>query len=366
MINLFLAGDVMTGRGIDQILPHSGDATLYESHVRSAVDYVALAEGASGPVPRPVRWDYVWGDALAVVDRQAPDVRIVNLETAITARGSPAPKGINYRMHPGNVAVLTAARLDACVLANNHVLDWGEVGLLDTLETLHQAGLGVAGAGRSELQAAAPLMVPVQGRGRVIVLAFGCASSGIPQAWAAHGARPGVNMLPDLSASAITAIAARVRATRRQGDIVVASIHWGGNWGYEIPAEHRSFAHALIDDAGADLVHGHSSHHAIGIEVYRGKLVLYGCGDFINDYEGIGGYEQFRPDLVLAYFPQVRPENGALAALEMVPFQVRRLHLLRASSEAAGWMAAALSREGARLGTHVDVTSQSTLRLSWS
>jgi len=76
---------------------------------------------------------------------------------------------------------------------------------------------------------------------------------------------------------------------------VVASIHWGDNWGYEI-------AHNLIDHAGVDIIHGHSSHHAKGIEVWHGKPVIYGCGDFINDYEGIGGNEKYRSDLSLMYF----------------------------------------------------------------
>jgi poly-gamma-glutamate capsule biosynthesis protein CapA/YwtB (metallophosphatase superfamily) len=74
-----------------------------------------------------------------------------------------------------------------------------------------------------------------------------------------------------------------------EGDIVVASIHWGGNWGYRIPSAHIAFAHALIDKSQVDVIHGHSSHHPIGLEVYKGKLVIYGCGDFINDYEGISG-----------------------------------------------------------------------------
>jgi Putative enzyme of poly-gamma-glutamate biosynthesis (capsule formation) len=81
---------------------------------------------------------------------------------------------------------------------------------------------------------------------------------------------------------------------KQQGDIVVASIHWGGNWDYKVPREQREFAHKLIDEAGVDVIHGHSSHHIKGIEVYRGKLIMYGCSDLLNDYEGISGlYEDF-------------------------------------------------------------------------
>ncbi|MFP3607435.1 CapA family protein, partial [Paraburkholderia sp. SIMBA_053] len=92
------------------------------------------------------------------------------------------------------------------------------------------------------------------------------------------------------------------RAVRQAADIVIVSIHWGENFDFDIPTSQRYFAHELIDSAGADLVHGHSSHHVKGIELYRGKLVLYGAGDFINDYEGIGGQEAFRSDLALMYF----------------------------------------------------------------
>ena len=114
----------MTGRGIDQILPHPCDPVLYEDRLKSALGYVALAERAHGPIGRPVRFEYIWGGALEALSRRAPDARIINLETAITEDGPPEPKGINYRMNPANVPVLTAAGIHCCVLANNHVMDW--------------------------------------------------------------------------------------------------------------------------------------------------------------------------------------------------------------------------------------------------
>ena len=118
-VTLFLCGDVMTGRGIDQILPHAGDPRLFESYVRSAHDYVALAERGAGPIPRPVDFAYIWGDALGELARVAPDARVVNLETSVTRSEEAWPKGINYRMNPANVGCLAAAGIDVCVLANN-------------------------------------------------------------------------------------------------------------------------------------------------------------------------------------------------------------------------------------------------------
>jgi poly-gamma-glutamate synthesis protein (capsule biosynthesis protein) len=146
----------------------------------------------------------------------------------------------------------------------------------------------------------------------------------------------------------------------------VASIHWGSNWGYKIPSEQRAFAHELIDEAGVDIIHGHSSHHAKGIEIYRGKPILYGCGDFINDYEGIQGHRGYRGDLVLMYFPTINPATGRLVRLEMTPLQIKRFQLHRVSRKDAEWVRDTLAREGRELGTTVTLTHGNTLRVGSS
>ncbi|RUU12273.1 poly-gamma-glutamate biosynthesis protein, partial [Mesorhizobium sp. M6A.T.Ca.TU.002.02.2.1] len=163
---LFLCGDVMLGRGIDQILASPGDPHLYERYVKSATTYVELAERINGPIPRKVDDAYVWGDALSELDREAPDARIINLETSITTSLSLAPKGINYKMNPANIGCLAAAQVSCCVLANNHVLDWDEPGLVETLDTLRHAGLVYAGAGLDADEAAAPAAIELAGGGR--------------------------------------------------------------------------------------------------------------------------------------------------------------------------------------------------------
>jgi poly-gamma-glutamate capsule biosynthesis protein CapA/YwtB (metallophosphatase superfamily) len=364
-VKLFLCGDVMTGRGIDQILPHPADPYICEPWVESALTYVELAEAASGVVPKPVDFLYIWGNALAELEHAAPDARIINLETSVTARGNCTMPGISYRMNPENLPCLTAAEIDCCVLANNHVLDWGRTGLADTLDSLKGGGLKIVGAGRDAGEAAAPAILDLPGKGRILVFAAGFPSSGIPNRWAAMAGRPGVNFFESLSDDALAAIATQVRSVKRQGDIAVASVHWGGNWGYEVPAGERRFAHGLIDNAGIDIVHGHSSHHVKGIEVYRGRLVLYGCGDFLNDYEGIRGYEQFRDDLVLMYFPRVAVEDGRLVECRMVPLRIRKFRLNRASRSEAEWLCATLNREGKRFGTAAEMTDGGHLRLRW-
>lgn len=365
-ITMFLCGDVMTGRGVDQILPNPCAPRIHESYVKDARGYVALTEQASGPIAYPVDYSYIWGDALDELELVDPDVCIINLETSVTGsddywRG----KGIHYRMNPKNISCITAAGIDCCVLANNHVLDWGYAGLTETLDTLRQAGIRYAGAGENAADAAAPAVLELEGKGRVIVFACGHGSSGVSGAWAAGKNRAGVNLLDAFSGAAVQRIKEQVAAVKRPRDVVVVSIHWGGNWGYKVPDGHRTFAHRLIDEAGVDLIHGHSSHHAKGLEVYKNRLILYGCGDFLNDYEGIGGYESFRSDLVLMYFPCIDPETGKLAALRMVPMRMNKFRLKRASQADTQWMRETLMRKAGVYGGRLGAVDEGRLSLVW-
>ena len=363
---IFLCGDVMTGRGIDQVLPHPSVPHIFEGYLKDARDYLRLAEQLSGDIPTPAGFTYPWGDALGVFEKMAPDLRIINLETSITkSEDYWKGKGINYRMHPENIPLLTRARIDAATLANNHVLDWGYAGLEETLITLRKAGVKTAGAGRNREEAEAPAGLVVPGKGRVHLFSFGLESSGIPPAWGVTAVKPGVGLLPDLSASTVAHLAARVKAVKLAGDTVIASVHWGGNWGFEISREERNFAHGLIDTAAVDIVHGHSSHHVKGIELYRGRLVIYGCGDFINDYEGIKGLESYRSNLGLMYFARVDAATGELASLNMVPTRLRKFRVQLASPSEAVWLRDTLNREGKRFDTSVQLLEDGTIEARW-
>lgn len=363
-ICLFVCGDVMTGRGIDQVLPYPSEPQLFEYWVRDARVYVELAEAAHGPIPRPVSYDYIWGEALEELTRAGADLRLINLETSITTSKDPWPgKEIQYRMHPGNIACLKAAGIDCCALANNHVLDWGYAGLAETLATLDEAGIRRAGAGANAREAQAPAVLDVYGKGRVLVFSFGSVTSGIPRQWAAAEDRPGVNLLADLSQKTAADVATAMREMKTPGDLIVASIHWGSNWGYEIPAAQIGFAHRLIEE-GVDLVHGHSSHHIRALELYRGCPILYGCGDFLTDYEGIEGYEQFRGDLAAMYFVTLAAEGceGARSAeVRLVPLQARQFRLRRVCATDARWIWRILEKECARFGTEVLLNDDNSL-----
>jgi poly-gamma-glutamate synthesis protein (capsule biosynthesis protein) len=355
VVTLFLCGDVMTGRGIDHVLAHPSAPELVEPYAKDASVYVLLAEAASGSIPRPLRDREVWGDALAELAHVSPRVKLANLETSVTT--SPAfwpDKGIHYRMHPANVGCLLAARLDVVTLANNHVLDFGAAGLLETLDVLTESGVRTAGAGRTNDAAQAPAVVPLLPGSRLVIFGVADASSGVYPSWAATPAAPGVDLLPDLSPATADELLARVRRSKRSRDVVVTSIHWGSNWGYDVPLAHRRFAHRLIE-GGVDLVHGHSSHHPRPIEIYRDRLILYGCGDFINDYEGISGYEEYRDDLTLMYFPSIDVETGQLESLRLVPLRRQRFRLTRPSSGDQLWLRDRISVTSERFGTAVDV-----------
>ncbi len=365
-LTLFVCGDVMTGRGIDQILAHPCGPEIHEPWVQNAVDYVILAEERNGPIPRAVAADYIWGDALDELRRVRPHARIVNLETAVTRSNDWVDKGINYRMHPANLGCLSAAGIDCCVLANNHVLDWGASGLNETLDALHGASIRTAGAGRDRVEAEAPAQLPVEADRRILVFAVGLESSGVPRHWAAQANRPGVDFIADLSERTVDRLAQRILAAKRPGDVVVLSVHWGSNWGHEIAPAEVTFAHRVIDHAGVDVFHGHSSHHPKAIEVYVGKLILYGCGDFINDYEGIHGHEAFRGDLSFMYFPALEADTGRLRRLELVATQMHRFRVRRASAEDRGWLCSVIDREGQRFGTRTQLLPDQRIELRWT
>jgi poly-gamma-glutamate synthesis protein (capsule biosynthesis protein) len=246
-MELLLVGDVMLGRLVNDVLRH-----------------------------RPP--DFPWGDTLELFRRA--DWRTCNLECVLADGGTPwTPKVFHFRSDAKNLAVLRAAGIDAVALANNHTLDFGYDALAEMLATLDRAGLPHAGAGPDLARAARPAICATAA-GPIAVIAF----TDNEPAWEATGARAGVFYVPvDLADARAAELIRLVARTRAEADFVIVSAHWGPNWGYTPPREHVPFARALID-AGADLVHGHSGHVVRGVEIYRGRPILYGAGDFVDDY----------------------------------------------------------------------------------
>lgn len=366
-VQIWLAGDVMTGRGIDQAMAHPCSPELYEGWVRDAREYVQLAEKAHGQMPKPVPPDHIWGEALAHMDKCPAALRLVNLETAVTTHGHPWPaKGIHYRMSPRHVAALQAARLDICSLANNHVMDWGEAGLRETLRVLHAAGIHTVGAGLDPAAAEAPAVWHTPHGGRWLVFAWASTDSGVPQPWQVSSQRPGIQTLSALDERSALQVAQTVARHRQPGDRVIVSLHWGGNWGWAVPAEQQVFAHRLIDWGVADLVHGHSSHHPRPIEVYQGKLILYGCGDLINDYEGLGPHEPDDTGVTGLFFAQLSPQTGELQHLTVQAWTLKKFRLVQASPRQQQDFLSLFNAHSAAFRTRLEVQAQGQWALTWN
>jgi len=241
-------------------------------------------------------------------------------------------------------------------------LDWGYAGLSETLRTLAEAGIARSGAGENADEAAAPAVLNVPGKGRLLLFSFGSTTSGIPREWCATDSRAGENLLDDLSETTAARIANQMRQFQQPCDLLVASIHWGNNWGYDIPPQQVAFAHRLVEE-GIAIVHGHSSHHVKAIEVLNGRLILYGCGDFLTDYEGISGYEAFRGDLALMYLVDLDSYSGKLVSVRLVPMQMRRFRLQRVSNADAKWLCHLLDELGTAFGTGATLEKDGSLIL---
>ena len=212
-LRIFLSGDVMTGRGIDQILTHPSEPQIYESYIQDARNYVLLAERINGKIPRFIHGDYLWNDVLKELGYRQPDVSLINLETSVTSDGTPCiKKGIQYRMHPKNIEAITKAKINVCSLANNHILDWGVTGLCETLETLNKEHIAHAGAGHNIQQAQAPAILSIpKAAGQILIFSMGTSTSGIPKDWGATATQAGVWLLNDLDTAMIKQIKKAIR-----------------------------------------------------------------------------------------------------------------------------------------------------------
>lgn len=204
---------------------------------------------------------------------QKPDLMAVNLETPVTTRGTPAlNKQYVYKSSPDALPALKASGIDLANLANNHTMDQGEEGLLDTIEHLDSAGIPNMGAGRDDAEAFKPVLLEAKG----ISVAYIGLSRVIPEgSWKAGKDHPGLAETYD-STRAVKAI----QEAKKQADLVVVMVHWGIEREDNPNADQTRLAHEYID-AGADLVIGSHPHTLQGFESYKGKWIAYSLGNFI-------------------------------------------------------------------------------------
>jgi poly-gamma-glutamate synthesis protein (capsule biosynthesis protein) len=254
-------------------------------------------------------------DAVADVD-----VLAVNLETTITTADERwVSKNYHFQLDPA-VADAALGQLPGSrhflSLANNHILDFLAPGLHDTIANLDRLGLPHAGAGETQAQARAPRILETDDGVRIaFVSAATVCSCGETLGWAATDDSPGMFQIdPHGDWDPLLDV---VADTRPDVDWLVVSMHWGPNWIESWPiAWMRTFADALVD-AGADVIVGHSSHHVLPVEWIRGVPVIYGPGDFIDDYTPVDG---FRNDLSLLARVRLSPDAGT--ELDLVPLRI--------------------------------------------
>lgn len=298
-ITLALAGDTMLARYVSQTI---------------------LAEG-----PR-----HIWGDVLPII-REA-DLSLVNLECTIAESGEPftPPRVFYFRAAPEAIRALEVAGIDYVTLSNNHTMDFQAPALLETIGRLDEHGIAHAGAGRNVEEAAQHALLEARGI-KVGVVAF----ADHFEEYAATESGPGTNVIPiTLDEVHFRRVRESIQAARAAGaDLVVFSIHWGPNFTPAPSEAFVDFAHAVID-AGADIFHGHSAHVFHGIEIYRGKLILYDTGDLIDDY-----YidRQYRNDQQLLFL--IHATCGQIEQVELFPIRIYRLQLHRASGGTFGEIA---------------------------
>jgi poly-gamma-glutamate capsule biosynthesis protein CapA/YwtB (metallophosphatase superfamily) len=193
---------------LTRFLPHAGDPVLYEPVGQRCAELTCdwPSDAHADRFLRSVDFRYIWGDVLEELDHIGPDLRLINLETAVTTSGDAwEGKEVHYRMSPQNVPCLTAAGIDCCALANNHVLDWGYAGFEETLQTLRKAGFTGVGAGETLKEAQRPAVFELPNGGRVLIFSIGSPSSGIPYRWAAAENRPGVHLIDESSPTPLRA-----------------------------------------------------------------------------------------------------------------------------------------------------------------
>lgn len=321
-ISLALAGDVMLGRVVNEVLCRRGP-------------------------------EFVWGDTLSRLS--TADLTVVNLECAVAREGKGSawsrwPKTFHFRAGPVAVDALKLAGIDCALLANNHVLDYEVEGLLETLNLLEAAGIEHAGAGRDLKEAMRPVVLEAAGL-RVGVVAFTDNEPG----WAATADAPGTNWtrisLEDRSLLPVRESLAAARSNDAR--LVIFSAHWGPNMVERPTPIFRDFAHAVIE-AGADLFFGHSAHVFQGIEIYRGRPIIYDAGDFVDDY---AVDQRLRNDRGLLFIAHVDGQAGEQPApvhrLELLPVEISGCQVNLAAGQEWAAIAARIGQLCAEMGTTV-------------
>lgn len=267
---------------------------------------------------------------------EAADIAFGNLECPISTSGSPYPNkppGVTFRASPEAAAALGAAGYDVVSLANNHMNDYGELAVVDTLRYLSLAAVATAGAGRTASESRTAAMLVRSGY-TIALLAYAEPVWSVveardppwPKALATLPPRPEAKQLgPGRAGTAIVredTVRADIAALREKPgvDIVAVSFHWGDEHA-RVPNSYQRRIARLAVDAGADLVIGHHPHVLQGIELYKGGIVLYSLGNFIFDMDPDATYDSVA---VILRIDREKTARARIVAFDIVPVRVAR------------------------------------------
>ena len=303
-------GDVMIGRTVDEMISKRGYA-------------------------------YPWGDLLPLL--KTTDVNIINLETTLTNSKDKVEKVFNFKATPDKINTLELASISIACLANNHILDYAEAGLQETIAQLDRANIKHTGAGKDQKAASSSAACSVKGV-RLSVLNYTDNEPG----WKAAPGKPGTNYIDVSDPSDSDKVFQEVAALREETDLLIVSLHWGPNLGEEPPLNFVDFAHELVRH-GADIVYGHSAHVFQRVELFKQKLIFYDTGDFVDDY---AVHPHLRNDRSFLYL--VEATKHSIVGLKLVPVLISNCQVNKAEKKVADWCLKKMRSLSAPFGTEIN------------
>lgn len=307
-VSLGLTGDVMLGRLVNQSITTNGYA-------------------------------HPWGNILPLLKKN--DFNIINLETTITKSEKRVFKVFNFKLDPNNIQTLFEANISLVNLANNHILDFNEEGLIETLQVLDNKKIKHVGAGQDITQARRLEILEKNGI-KIGVIGY---TDNEPD-WAATSEKAGINYV---RVGQLEKIEHDIKSIRTQVDVLIISIHWGPNKVEHPETALVDFAHKIID-CGADLIHGHSAHIFQGIEIYNGKAIIYGAGDFIDDYMI---YPTQHNDHSFLFKAKITKDG--IQQLELIPVYISEMQVNLAKNELAQKILNHMKKLSAEFGTKLEI-----------
>ena len=260
-ITICFIGDIMLGRYINEKM----DPTLNTFISKlTRIDNAGYSDNAM---------KIIYGQTYKIINKC--DLLVGNLESCITNRMDREKKAFNFRIHPKYSRALKIHKNMFLNVANNHIMDYQIEGMYDTLNDLDKLDIKYSGAGKNIQEAIKPVIMDIGG---IKIGIIGCADH--YDYWGATNNKPGIYYVDYNNYGHILN---HIKETKRNVDILIMSIHWGWNFIKGIDNKYQKFARDVFD-AGVNIIHGQSSHHVKCIRYNNTHMVMYGIGDFVNDY----------------------------------------------------------------------------------